>query len=749
MNIWTAAAGLAVLCLASGVADAQEKAIELVTNGQSDYVIVLHDPSPSEQWAAEELADHVEQMSGARLPVVTSPAQTPPRAVYIGAAFDDGAAELGTDGYVVRTSGPKLVIAGGRRRGTLYGVYTLLESLGVRWWAVGETFVPHKPNIVIEPTDIRNAPVLEYRDMMFGDLWGADGQLWMARNKLNGMQWDDAPEKLGGRYKFVGNLVHSYMHLLRDSGHEITDNMKALVNGRRTSAQPCLSSQATVEAMTAGVLKAFEETPDARFVVVGQMDNGSYCRCEDCAAIDEAEEAHSGQVIRFANRVAEAVEKARPGSEIATAAYSWSRKPPKNLRPRDNVRIVLCSIECDFAHPLADASNPENKAFKEDIEGWREIAGQLLIWNYIGNREHYLLPNPELDTLVPNTKFFVDNNVIGIFEQGTHVGTATDMAPLKKWVLAKALWNPEADGPGLIREFVNGYYGAAGPAIRKYIDVMHRTGREQDFHLGRRVRLNAPFLRPEIVVEAEAALRQAAELAKDQPLYARRVRHAHMGTRYLLAKCGPDTATWRAVEERFGDIDFPALSAEFERTVEEYGIDKINDPAPIGPWLHWLEQYAAMTEAQGLVVPPELADEDPADFRLIQACQMDARAGWWAPSEGASDGWAVHVPGRGWHTNTRFNTWNDITPGKQYKLYVRARARMEAGPEGEVWQFGVYPRGRTVNIQADALRDGKWHVFETPAWDAREGQYFWTALMPDADGVEAVEVDCIWLREAE
>jgi hypothetical protein len=451
--------------------------------------------------------------------------------------------------------------------------------------------------------------------------------------------------------------------------------------------------------------------------------------------------------VQFANRVADAVEKEVPGAQIATAAYSWSRKPPANIKPRHNVRIVLCSIECDFAHPLADASNPENKAFKEDIEGWGKIADKLFIWHYVGNRDHYLMPNPDIDTLVPNTRFFVANKVAGIFEQGTHRGRATEFANLKMWVLAKALWNPDADGKALLSEFVNGYYGPAGPAIQAYIDLIHSTGRKQDFHLGRRVRLNAPFLKPEIMAEAEALLRQAESSARGRPEVERRVRHAHMPIWYILAKRGPQSATWKAVSAKVAKLDLRELSDNLARVVQEFNIVKITDPDDVQPWLAWLSHYAGLARDRGSVLPPELAEADPGTYRLIQACQMDTRAGWWQEADGASDGWAARVPTAGWHTRHFFSDPDDFTPGRRYRLFVRARGEVPAGATGNGWQFGVYPDGPpTLNISAERMGDGQWHLFESAPWTAAEGQGFWTALArPKA--MDAVLVDCVWLVE--
>ena len=752
--------GLIVSCLAMLVmlcaAQVARGDITLVENGKSDYVVVWPPgASPSEQWAAQELISHIKQMSGVELKVQRQFAGDTPKAIYIGvdphiaSLIDVEDKSLGDDGFAIRTAGQDLIIDGGRKRGTMYGVYTLLEKLGVRWWYPGETFVPKKATIVVPEMNLIEVPKLEYRDMMFSENYNASGHLWAARNKVNGMAWDDPGEKLGGHYKFVGNLVHSYNQLMTSSGMEVKPEMWAMRDGKRKpKSQPCLTNPDVLKAITISVLRHFRENPDAEFVVVGQNDNRNYCQCENCAAIDKKEESHAGQVIAFANKVAEAVEKEVPGAKITTAAYHWSRKPPAHIRPRDNVYITLCSIECDFAHPLADASNPENKSFKEDIEGWSKIAKKIFIWHYVGNRDHYLMPNAELDTLVPNMKFFADNGVVGIFNQGLHKGRGTDMVPLKMWLLAKAMWNPDLDSRELTEQFVNGYYGPAGPAIQKYIDIIHAIGRKQDFHNGRRVRLNALYLNPKTMAEAEVALREAEKLAAGKPEFERRVRHAHMGVWYVLAKRGPGTATWKAVEAKVGKLNLADISANLERVVADYRIKCITDPDPVRPWLDWLKQYAGLLAEKGSVVPPELADAAPGSYRLVQACQMDGYPEWWKATEGASDGWAVHVPKPRWHTKYYLSKWDDFRPGKQYKLYVRAKGDLKPDAQGEVevWEFGVYPKGKTLQVKADQLSDGKWRVFELGPWKAVEGQYFWTALRRNP-GAKSVAIDCLWLEE--
>ena len=74
-------------------------------------------------------------------------------------------------------------------------------------------------------------------------------------------------------------------------------------------------------------------------------------------------------VLQLVNRVAEAVEKEFPDKAVETLAYQWTRQPPKTMRPRPNVIIRLCSIECCFSHPLATCDSPANRTFRR--RRWR------------------------------------------------------------------------------------------------------------------------------------------------------------------------------------------------------------------------------------------------------------------------------------------------------------------------------------------------------------------------------------------
>src|SRR5512141_3007484 len=85
--------------------------------------------SPSQVYAAEELQRFTEEMTGIKLPIVTDERPLPDCAVLLGDSPAETSA-LGEDGFRLVRRGARLLVLGGPVRGTLYGVYELLERCG-------------------------------------------------------------------------------------------------------------------------------------------------------------------------------------------------------------------------------------------------------------------------------------------------------------------------------------------------------------------------------------------------------------------------------------------------------------------------------------------------------------------------------------------------------------------------------------------------------------------------------------------
>ena len=271
--------------------------------------------------------------------------------------------------------------------------------------------------------------------------------------------------------------------------------------------------------------------PAATIASVSQNDWYGNCQCKACAAVEQEEGSPAGLMLRFVNAVAADIEQEFPNVAISTLAYQYTRKPPKITRPRPNVIVQLCSIECSFCKPLADE---RNKAFRDDIIGWAPISKRLYIWDYTTNFRHYFLPHPNLRVLGPNVKFFADHNVTGIFEQGAYTTNGADMAELRAWVLAKLLWDPTRDGEALTNEFVEGYYGPAAPHIKAYLKVTHDAVEASGDWLGCFEETKAKYLSFDTLSQGWQHLQAAEQAVADNPDLRFRVQVAQLPAMYAF-----------------------------------------------------------------------------------------------------------------------------------------------------------------------------------------------------------------------
>jgi hypothetical protein len=262
-------------------------------------------------------------------------------------------------------------------------------------------------------------------------------------------------------------------------------------------------------------------------------------------------------MLRFVNAVAADIEPQFPHVAISTLAYQYTRKPPAITKPRHNVIVQLCSIECSFCRPLADE---HNKAFRDDIVGWSQICDRLYIWDYTTNFRHYVMPHPNLRILGPNVKFFADHNVKGIFEQGAYESYGSEMAELRAWVLAKLLWDPGRDGEKLTNEFIEGYYGPAAAEIKAYLKIMHDAVEQSGDWLGCFESHTAKFLSFDTLVRGWQHLKAAEATVQSDPALQFRVQVAELPVLYTFLMRWNDM---RAAAKTAG-VDWPLPSSAKE-----------------------------------------------------------------------------------------------------------------------------------------------------------------------------------------
>jgi hypothetical protein len=568
------------------------EATKIAKNGQAEAVIVVaEDASAPVKYAAAELASFLKQITGGEFEIV-SPGETEKQRILVGpgaakTAFPRFSTErLGAEGIVVRSAGENLILAGGEPRGTLYAVYTFLEDhCGCRWWSSTASTIPRKPTLNARKVRIRYTPPLEYRCPFWFDAFDGD---WAVRNKCNG-QAHRLDEKRGGKHIYEG-FVHTFYPLIPpDKYFEDHPEWFSMIDGKRTHnrGQLCLTNEEMRKELVKNLKTRLRANPAATIASVSQNDWHGNCQCPKCAAIEKAEGSPAGLMLRFVNAVAEDIEEEFPNVAISTLAYQYTRKPPKITKPRDNVMVRLCSIECSFSAPLA---HERNKAFRDDIVGWSKISERLYIWDYTTNFRHHIMPHPNLRVLGPNVKFFVDHSVKGIFEQGAYTTNGAEMAELRAWVLAKLLWDPTRDAQKLIDEFIEGYYGQAADNIKAYVKIMHDAVEESEDWLGCFSGHKAKFLSFETLNKGWQQLKAAEKAVRDRPDDEFKIQVAQLPIMYTFM------IRWREMREacKVAGADW-ALDESIERVFEDF--KTVAHKKNVTRLSEWKEGYGILEDA--------------------------------------------------------------------------------------------------------------------------------------------------------
>jgi len=528
----------------------------LFENGQTDYVIVLGEAaSESEQWAAKELQTWLREISSADFSIVSDNAAQRPDEIVVGfnaharALLGEAARQpdANDESFTYRNIGPTLLILGGSARGALYGVMTFLErELGCRWYTPRVSVIPQKPRYAFTALNHSEAPGIRVRNDFYFE---AFEPIWAARNKINGaMNYRKQP----GGVECYWSVHTAYRFMPPEEFYGAHPEYYSLIDGQRISdhAQLCLTNPDVLRIVTERLRQTLREQPEYLIYSVSQNDWRNPCQCENCQKIARREESESGPLIWFVNQVAEAIEKEFPDKYVGTLAYQYTRKPCKTLRPRENVVIRLCSIECCFAHDFYHC--PENASFISDLEGWSAIAPHLYIWDYVVNFSHYVMPYPNFRVLQPNIRTFRANKAIGIMEQAAYQSRGGEFSELRAYVISKLLWNPDCDVQQVIDDFMFGYYGRSGQYVRQYFDRLHqRLTPETHIHLG--LTPDDPLFSDEFVREADAIF-DRAEAVADNEAVRQRVEVARLPIMYLKCKRSPIEAKYDGTYARFTEI---------------------------------------------------------------------------------------------------------------------------------------------------------------------------------------------------
>jgi len=680
--------------------------LTLAENGRSDYrIAVPASAAPTVKHAADELRDYLQRVTGARVAVGEAGNESGP----VIRLRRDAAADTGEEGFAIDADRERLVISAATPRGLLYGVdYFLEHYLGVRWYTPEYTRVPHRSSVRVNVVDERQQPAFAYREVFAR---GADNPSFSAHNRLNGRFGHRLVKEPGQRPEAFVPLRHVDIFDLVPPKRYRRSHPGYFAGGQLRFANPKVQRRATE-----AVRRLLEKWPDDRpyYLLIAHADRDTYYKGGRDGELIDRFAAPSAAYIDFVRHIAKAVSRSHPNVTVLAQAYLWSRKPPRGMSLPDNMGIMFSGIERDHSRPL---SSDANAGVLRDLKGWSGITSKLLLWTYHTDFGNYLQPYPDLATLGPDARTLQEvPHVTGWFAQGAYNTRGAAMQPLRTWVLAQLMWDPDRDPEALTRDFLDGYYGAAAPLIADYLHLLEQSADATRQPLGTKVPPTAAYLTAGMLRKADRLFARAEQAVAGDAARLRHVRTARMSVDYAILASQPAASglAWVRHDQRL---------ARLKRYVEASGMRAYREGRGNPPKA--LFHVLAINRSQAS--KPAVCRGRPAEAcRSVQDSGFDLAGGAaLVEDDAASDRAAARQAGgrRAWGIQLPLS--RILPPDGHWQLYLSVRVAQASG--GALFNAGVYP-GPKRSFTAGDLSGGGYAWVKLPgSWQAGANRRLWVA----------------------
>ena len=417
----------------------------------------------------------------------------------------------------------------------------------------------------------------EHRDVYWN--FAFDGN-YASKNMLNSNLADLSIRK-GGRRKWY-NFHHSFADLLSpEENFDAHPEYFSLVDGKRKKehTELCLSNEEVYNLVLTKLKSWIKDNPDCTVFSVAQDEwMGHFekmaCECENCKKIDDLHGSQSASIIKFVNRLEHDIKDEYPNVLLHTFAYQYSRKPPKDLIPNENVIVRLTNIECSWSKSIEEGAlenpNGRNAKFLEDLTGWSKIAKRLYIWDYAVNYRNYLLPFPCLRSMYKNIMLYKKIGVKGVLMEGNFsFGGKGYLDELKAYLSSRLLTFDERSLEEIVKEFCDGYYGKASNKVQEYI-YLFEDNIKGDMWLYDDA--DHEMFTDELVEKAEEIIKDALSLVEENDKEYKHVEELFLTYLYMYIVRLPleDKSRDNLIDVFFTKVNEHGITELFERTSLEF-----------------------------------------------------------------------------------------------------------------------------------------------------------------------------------
>lgn len=479
----------------------EETEHKIIKNGKSEYKLVIPAQADAKtRKAANEFDAFFSEATDISLEIVEDTQTTwSESAKYISfgntsllesANVEVSEAELGQQGFQIKTVGESVFVASVGGLGALYGSYELLGKL------VGyEQFTANCYSLDTDVTElalphfnIKEVPDFEYRIAPYG-------------SAFNNSVFRERMRMFHDQEIYIKNSqVHTMLRTILPIKTHVKDLEEKFKNGTAevedyqethpkwfmdTFQQLCYTAHGDAEEYEALITEIVESCkklilsdPDHDYISITQMDVNVWCTCSACSALKDKYGTNAASQTILVNEVAERIEKWLIDENIGrniqfvVFAYHQTEKAPvkrnsdgsyvaidENVVLRKNVSVQIAPISANYVDSIYDS---ENITLYNLTESWLSCADSFAYWGYDCYFGSYLTPYNTYGSMQDAMIRLYEINSKIVWMQGAYnMRNQTGFDDVKTYLWSKLMWNRYADVNALIQNFFDNVYQEA------------------------------------------------------------------------------------------------------------------------------------------------------------------------------------------------------------------------------------------------------------------------------------------------
>lgn len=433
------------------------------------------------------------------------------------------------DGFSIIYKHKTIYIIGKNIRSLRYGVYAFLEFMGYRFFSSDFEIIPKKVIVNLNKINIISQARFKYREIFMYEANNNDS--FAIKMRLNGHLGNLSLRKKSDFFLPVFNQFSPFalvpkMYKRLFPNYFCNDGLDYSLKG----VQKLASLSAIYN------IKKLHIYPGS-YIYISHIDKNSVCESSSSKKMYKKYDSYSAAFLEYTNTIALNIAKKYQNINVFMEAYLWSRKAPVNFPSlAKNLGIFFSDIEADFSKPL---KSKENFTTYKYLKSWIKYKRDIFVWHYICDFNGYLQPFPDFYATAKDLQEFSKLKYIqGVMLESAYNTPKSDLSNMKLWIYSKLLWNPDLDINTLIKEFCNGYYGAASSNVQEYLQLLNDSVLQTHSKLLVKTPVISSYLNNKFLYKAKSILEKGLQKVKNNLVYKRHVQSVLASIYYVLLRRG-------------------------------------------------------------------------------------------------------------------------------------------------------------------------------------------------------------------